>query len=416
METKKNSSYYIVIAICGILLGIVFMGQANLYSPMAPVLRENLGLSYTQTSLITTVMNVGSVTATFLIAAVYNKLGVRKGLIVPLVCAVASWLLFCVANNFFLVCVAAFFCQFAFGMGGMMPASLVMNRWFVKKKGLVLGLCSAGSGVAGLVMSAWVARQASEKGIPAAAIVVAIIVAVGGAIIMLLIRNTPEEMGTIAYGSDEGDAGKSKTKKANYVSVKPLSASSKVLMLLAIGCCGFTGFGAIPNFTLAATSKGFDAVFAGGLLGMVGLLAMFGKPLFGILIDNVGPVVANVIYMGMAIAAYILLFFVQPGMEPMLYVVVIIFGLACYSITTIGVPIWAANLCGGEDYAKLLKNFQLASTIGGLVGAPLAGIITDATGNYGFYYLFLGAALVFAMVTIGVMYAKHTRRVRGDEV
>lgn len=415
-KTQK-SYYYWIIAICGIMLGVVFMGQANLYSPMAPFIRESLNLSYTQTSMITTIMNLASLSATFLITTIYDNLGVRKGLLIPLVSGVAASLLFCVANNFVMVCIAGFLCQFCFGIGGMMPASLIINRWFVKRKGLILGLCSAGSGVTSMLLSGWVSARVAASGIASAQSIIAILIAVLGILIILFIRNTPEEMGMKPYGEgeEETETKKSNRKKVRLVNTKVLTPKEKILMCSAIVCCGFTGFGAIPNFTMAATSLNFDPVFVGTLVGFIGALAIIGKPLFGFLTDVLGATKANFIYFAAVAIADVLLFVVRPGMEFMLYIIVGIFGMACYSITTIGIPIWAADLSGTEKYSKNLRAFQLCSTGGGLIGAPFAGIIADATGNYGLYYIGMGVCLIYALFMITYMYKTHTKRVNGAE-
>ena len=414
-KTTRKSYYYVIIAACGILLGVVFMGQANLYSPIAPFLRESFGLSYTQTSIISTVQNLCSVLATLMITTVYDKLGVRRGLLVPLICGVAGALMFCVASNFVMLCIAAGLGYLCFGLGGMMPASLIMNRWFVKRKGLVLGLCSAGSGVTGMLLSGWLATRVAEHGIAAGEIVVAAFVGVGGLLAILFLRNTPEEMGMRPYGADEGASAQVKKKKTGYVSVKPLSAQSKFLFGAAVVCCGFTGFGAIPNFTMAATAIGYDPVFIGGLAGMTGALAIVGKPLYGALADAIGAFKANFVYMTLVAAADLLLFLARPGMDLSLYAVVVIFGMGCYAITTVGMPIWVSDLSSKAEYTKNLKTFQTCNTVGGLISAPLPGIIADATGNYGLYYLLLGACLLFAMVVIAVIYRGHTQPVRNGE-
>lgn len=421
METKSQvqnkNSYYIVIAACGVLLGIVFMGQASLYSPIAPFVREKFNLTYTQTSIIATVQNLSSVAATLLITTIYDNLGVRKGLLIPLVCGVASALLFCFANGFIMVCLGGGLSYFCFALGGMMPASLIMKRWFIKRRGFVLGLCSAGSGITSMLLSGWISARVAASGIASAEIVIAIFVAVGGLIILLFIRNTPEEMGLTPYGSED-DAGQTETKKkkkVSYVNIKPLSPKEKVIMCAAVVCCGFTGFGAIPNFTLAATSLNYDPVFVGGLIGITGALAIGGKPFYGVLADAIGAHRANFVYMTAVAAADFLLFMTRPGMDFALYIVVIVFGLACYAITTVGVPIWTADLSSTASYSKNLKTFQTCSTVGGLVSAPLPGIIADATGNYGIYYLMLGVCLIFAMFTIAFMYGRHTKRVSANQ-
>lgn len=414
-EHGKKSYYYVIIAVCGILLGVVFMGQASLYSPIAPFLREEFNLTYTQTSMIGTIQNLASVIATFLITAIYDNLGVRKGLLIPLVCGTAASVLYCVADGFAVLCVAAALSYFCFSLGGMMPASLIMKKWFVKRRGLVLGLCSAGSGITSMLLSGWISSRCAESGIAAAESVIAAFIAIGGILIILFVRNTPEEMGMAAYGQDEGEDVKKTKKKSGYVNIKPLSSKEKILMSAAIVCCGFTGFGAIPNFTLAATALGYDPVFVGGLIGITGALAIGGKPFYGVLADQIGGHRANFIYMTAVGVAEIMLFFIRPGMDFMLYIIVIIFGLGCYAITTVGVPIWTADLSGNEGYSKNLKNFQLCSTIGGLVSAPIPGIIADATGNYGLYYGVIGISLIFAMVVIAFFYGTHTRKMSDEK-
>lgn len=48
----------------------------------------------------------------------------------------------------------------------------------------------------------WIASRVATRGIASAETVIAVFIGVGGLIILLFIRNTPEEMGLAAYGED----------------------------------------------------------------------------------------------------------------------------------------------------------------------------------------------------------------------
>lgn len=159
-----------------------------------PFIREDLGLSYSNASLMLTVRSAFTVIATLVTDKIFNKTSIKFGILLAFICSVLSAVLYGVAKSY-AVCIAAIALSgFAFGLGGTIPAALIVRRWFVKSRGLVLGICAMSSGVTSLILSVPVSRIVSERGVLAAELCMAAIFAIVSLIVMLLLREHPEAL------------------------------------------------------------------------------------------------------------------------------------------------------------------------------------------------------------------------------
>ena len=91
------------------------------------------------------------------------------------------------------------------GAGSMALAfvATVTNRWFVKRKGLVTGILTAGGAAGQLVflpLLAWLADHHSWRSVSITVSVAAIAVV---PLVLVLLRNRPQDVGTVALGAGE---------------------------------------------------------------------------------------------------------------------------------------------------------------------------------------------------------------------
>lgn len=93
------------------------------------------------------------------------------------------------------------------------------------------------------------------------------------------------------------------------------------------------------------------------------------------------------------------------GISPLpVYAVAICLGLGCFTISTVGTPMWVAELTDEAQYASTLKKLQSCCTLGGLCMSPLPGLLADATGSYTGYYLFCAAATLLSLLLVNGVY------------
>ena len=88
------------------------------------------------------------------------------------------------------------------GITAMVLAVVVTNRWFDARRGVVLGLLSAANATGQLLILPLLARFIQASGWRSAALVVAAVAGLVFVLVLLLMRDRPEDIGLKAYGWD----------------------------------------------------------------------------------------------------------------------------------------------------------------------------------------------------------------------
>ena len=189
------------------------------------------------------------------------------------------------------------------GTGGLalVFASVVANRWFVSRRGLVTGIFSAAYATGQLVFLPLLANLVTDLGWQWGSLVVSGFVALVVPIFALLFRNRPSDVGARAYGAtDDADTyNESPRTLASTFSVLFEVAKTKQFWVLGATffVCGWTTNGLIgAHFIPAAHDHGMPATTAAGLLAVVGVFDFVGTILSGWLTDRFDSRVLLVIY------------------------------------------------------------------------------------------------------------------------
>jgi sugar phosphate permease len=87
----------------------------------------------------------------------------------------------------------------------MVLAAVVATRWFDERRGLVLGALSAANATGQLLFLPFLARLVDEQGWRAAAFIVSGAAVVVFVIVLLFMRDRPEDIGLLRYGQRQPD-------------------------------------------------------------------------------------------------------------------------------------------------------------------------------------------------------------------
>jgi MFS family permease len=88
------------------------------------------------------------------------------------------------------------------GAMALVFAATIANRWFVERRGLVMGVLTAGAATGQLVILPPVAALAESVGWRAASLVIAASALVAVPLVWWIIRDHPEDRGVLPYGAD----------------------------------------------------------------------------------------------------------------------------------------------------------------------------------------------------------------------
>lgn len=271
-------------------------------------------------------------------------------------------------------------------------AGATVQRWFVKKRGLVLGLQSAGMGIGGLILAPLSGHLIALYGWRPTFIILGIV----GFVVMLIasrfIVRTPAEKGLMPYGAEES----SQAKRANSApfpdrkwTMKQALRTKAAWMAWSIHFFASVAFLMIVvHIVPHAKDMGIPTTTAAGALGLIMGFSIAGKILGGHFADKIG--FSKIIGISTTLSAFTMLFLIGIRDVWMLYLFVALFGMA-YGGKGATIGGMMGQLFGVESLPPLMALLTTARAAGAIVGPMLGGYIFDSTGSYTIAFI-IGAA------------------------
>jgi MFS family permease len=180
------------------------------------------------------------------------------------------------------------------GTGSMASvlAAIVANRWFVQRRGLVLGALTAAGATGQLIFLPVLAWLAVNVGWRASALVVAGAALLGVPVVALLMRESPANVGLRAYGATEADEPAPPLRNPVRAALGGLAMGARNRNFWLLACsffiCGASTNGLIGTHLIPASmDHGLAEVTAAGLLATIGIFDVAGTMISGWLTDRV---------------------------------------------------------------------------------------------------------------------------------
>lgn len=283
-------------------------------------------------------------------------------------------------------------------------ASIVANRWFETRRGLVTGIFSAAYATGQLLFLPLIAHLVMESGWQLGSLVVTLLVAALIPIFFFMFKEKPADVGLLPYGATEPRVEEQapRTVKATITTLTE-AFRSKAFWVLAgtFFVCGWTTNGLIgAHFIPAAHDHGMPATTAASLLAIVGIFDFIGTILSGWLTDKVDPKLLLVFYYGLrGLALFTVPYVLGPTAEPPLWFFIVFYGLDW--IATVPPTIALTREYFGAAKSGVIYGWVFAShMIGAAIAAAYAGIIRDVQGDYFIAWI---TAAVLCLVAAGSM-------------
>lgn len=294
-------------------------------------------------------------------------------------------------------------------------ASLVANRWFSKKRGLVTGVFSAAYATGQLIFLPALSTVVMVDGWRIASLVVAVFAAAVIPIFMLFFKNSPEESGVEPYGGPQplNVSGGAAPKNARETLIVLFKAAGKPAFWILAGTffvCGWTTNGLIgAHFIPAAHDHGMPVGTAAGLLAVVGIFDFVGTILSGWLTDRVNPVLLLVFYYGLrGLALFTVPFVLGPSVEPPLFFFIVFYGLDW--IATVPPTIELCRRYFGLAQSPSIYGWVFAAhMVGAAIAAAFAGAIRDSQGSY--FIAWITAAILCLIAAGSVLFLRRMQPV-----
>jgi MFS family permease len=296
------------------------------------------------------------------------------------------------------------------GTGGLalVFASIVANRWFVKRRGLITGIFSAAYATGQLVFLPLIAHLVMEMGWQTGSLLVGAFAIAVVPLFVLFFRNRPSDVGELPYGAEEAPQthGEAPRTLGSTFSVLFVAARTREFWVLAgtFFICGWTTNGLIgAHFIPAAHDHGMPATTAAGLLALVGIFDFVGTILSGWLTDRYDSRILLAIYYGFrGLALFSVPFVLGPTVEPPLLFFVVFYGLDW--IATVPPTLELIRNYFGLEKTGIIWGWVFAAhMVGAAVAALFAGVIRDVQGSYFIAWIAAAVLCLFATASMALI-------------
>jgi sugar phosphate permease len=290
------------------------------------------------------------------------------------------------------------------GLVAVVLAATVVNRWFVARRGMVLGVLTASGSTGQLVFLPMLARATERYGWRVAVLVVAAIIAMLIPITAWLLRESPESMGLRAYGatddasgaSDAATHGRDDSLGALAVLRSVATTRNFWVLCLAFFVCGASTNGLIGAHLIpAAHDHGIPEVRAASLLALMGLCDLVGTTAAGWMSDRWDSRWLLAAYYGLRGLSLMFLPYALAGAEPSLVLFAVWYGLDW--IATVPPTLRLANEAFGRTRAPIVYGWISGGHQLGAASIALgAGALRVSSGRYDLAFFGAGALCIGA--------------------
>ena len=267
-------------------------------------------------------------------------------------------------------------------------AATVANRWFVKNRGIVIGILTASSATGQLIFLPGLSYLAKANGWQSVSLTIAIVSIALVPIIWLFLKEKPEDAGVLPYGApDNWIAPEKNTMNAGRLAIDTLKQASKKkdfwYLVGSFFVCGLSTSGLIgTHFIPAAHDHGMGTTLAASLLALVGVFDLVGTIASGWLTDRYDPRKLLFFYYGLrGLSLFLLPSILFATVHPSTLVFVIFYGLDW--IATVPPTIMLCRTILGPERATVIYGWVFAAhQVGGSIAAFGAAVLRVQFGDY----------------------------------
>ena len=293
--------------------------------------------------------------------------------------------------------IAGFFIGMGASITMFMAVPILINMWFVEKKGLAMGISLGFSGVAGAIASMIAGYTIPAFGWRLSYVILACIGLCVFIPAILLLVKTPQQKNVMPYGYEKAKKAVG-TEQMTAVEEKTLSpAAARTALICMMFCSAALAAASAEATQVSAFSTGHFQLSIGQAATMMSCFsigAVVGKIALGAVDDRLGHAPTFLLGVALVIAAQILLL-LSNGVVVLIMATVALAGgaLAVYSVLP---PLMTGAIFGQRDYNRFWAYIMSAGCIAGAIATPIYGTIFDRTGSYTAAFL-----LIIALAAIG---------------
>ena len=306
------------------------------------------------------------------------------------------------------------------GSMALVFAATIANRWFVARKGIVIGALTAATASGQLVFLPMLSYFAINYGWKSVSLTVGTAAALVIPFIYFFLKEKPEALGMTPYGApSDWQPPAPNELSAGRIAIDTLRVSSKSrdfwILFGTFLVCGLSTNGLIgTHFIPAAHDHGMAETVAAGLLALIGLFDVIGTLFSGYLTDRIDPRKLLFFYYGLrGLSLFLLPSILFSSVHPSTLVFVIFYGLDW--VATVPPTLVLCRMVMGNQRSAVVYGWVFVGhQIGASIAALGAAVLRVKLGDYAAAFYISGAmCLVASFAVLQIAKGKSTAELRG---
>lgn len=415
-----RNRYHWVIAVVVFLQMIVFGGIINSYSIYLIPVTEGLGISRGLYSFSLVGQYIAVTFSTMATTFLFRRIGYRKTVCGSLGILAVSMVLSSTCREAYLFIFSKMLFGVGYGACHTAGAAWITKAWFHKHHGTVLGVITMGTGLGGSIFSVFLTDIMERLDWRWAHIVSAGLLVITMLLMLLLLRDVPEQLGLKPYGDDLTHAKEHRHKRkdklwpgisAQETQRHPAFWMMAVCILVVCICvCGASNV-IVPHLQ----DKGYSPMEAARLQSVYMLALALTKLLCGWVSEKIGGKALGVICVGCAVVGLWML--TDLSSLVWAYMTVVVFS-ASLTMTSVTVPLLTESVFGTETSTSILGTILGISSLASVVAAPITNICYDMLGSYDPIFRvtsIINVAMIGLMLVIFWMFGKKEKEYKNSQ-
>lgn len=384
-ESKKSSAFFgrgwfmvfvvFVTAICTQGFGLYSFSLIRV--PMT----EMLGCDPTQVAFGFSIYALAAGFASLIVGDVIEKIKLRGSLILSAILFSGGFFILGFLSELWMVYAAYIIMGIGSAFGGMIVVSGIPSNWFVKRRGIAMGVTWCAT-LPGSFITSWLVATATAGGEwQRAAITLGVIAFIVLFIAAFILKWRPQDEGLLPDGmtAEEAAAIAERAGAAKLVGLnrrQALKTPTFWLIFIAFALIGIGEQGPFQNMPTFMIQHGHDLALAGAFMTFLSFAGCCGKLAAGLIVDKLGPKWA---YSGINFCAAAALIAIMVAGESLvvMFVAGFFFGAAlsssavCFSNAT-------SKFLGPKHFGQLYGIVFLGKPLMDSIGVPLVTAISGS--------------------------------------
>ena len=343
-----------------------------------------------------------------------DRFGARRMVMVGLLALSGAFVFFAFTQNFWWFLAAFVLLSMGQGVGGWVPLMTLMNHWFVRRRGMAMGLVMVGMGIGAMTIVPaiawaidpeagrfnWLASLPWDAVMPegrlgwrTTGLLVAAIVFVSALILPWFIYSRPEDRGLSPDGDSASPAPDSGRQNATAADEETGFTVRQALRTQAFWCISFGhGLGSMiilaimSQLGLLMTDLGYGVQTTAWVVTVYTAVSIVFQLAGGYIGDRIPKNLALFAFTGLQAGAVVILVY-APSLT-MIFLFAVLFGAGFGGRTPLTTAI-RGDYFGRASFGKILGISTLPMNAMLLVAGPMAGFMRDELGDYDLAFLSL---------------------------